>query len=235
MSYDFFFTHPYQSLKIDSSDDIQTTILLLAIGLLVAEIVAFSRRHRLTSEHRGDEIARAPPGRRAGGLRHRRRRRACCRSRPSSSGCSRCVSAASRRRRSRRAPVLERNGAIAGDHRRWIGGEYTLPAEGVADPRARTWARRSAASCSSPTCRSVCRSRSASWRSRSPTSSAPRSRRTRRTPPDAAQSTPASTNPAVAASRPSDDASHRVHHRGATRRPVSSRPKVSYENDENVV
>ena len=34
MSYDFFFTRPYQSLKIDSSDDIQTTVLLLVIGLI---------------------------------------------------------------------------------------------------------------------------------------------------------------------------------------------------------
>ena len=41
MSFDFFFTHPYQSLKIDSSDDVETTILILVIGLLVAEIVTF--------------------------------------------------------------------------------------------------------------------------------------------------------------------------------------------------
>ena len=28
--------------------------------------------------------------------------------------------------------MLERNGAIAGDHRHWIDGEYTLPAQGAA-------------------------------------------------------------------------------------------------------
>ena len=31
-------------------------------------------------------------------------------------------------------PRLERNGSIAGDHRRWIGGEYTLPAQGAEIP-----------------------------------------------------------------------------------------------------
>ena len=56
MSYDFFFTHPYQSLKIENADDILTTLLLLAIGLIVAEIVAYTRRHRAHAETRGDEI-----------------------------------------------------------------------------------------------------------------------------------------------------------------------------------
>ena len=31
-------------------------------------------------------------------------------------------------------PRLERNGSIAGDHRRWIDGEYTLPAPGWRSP-----------------------------------------------------------------------------------------------------
>ena len=41
-------------------------------------------------------------------------------------------------------PVLERNGAIAGDHRHWIGGEYTLPAQGAEIPvlgRGRSFGR----------------------------------------------------------------------------------------------
>src|SRR6476469_2869384 len=45
MSFDFFFTRPYQSLKIDDADDLATTLLLLVIGLVVAEIVTYSRRH----------------------------------------------------------------------------------------------------------------------------------------------------------------------------------------------
>ena len=58
MSFDFFFTHPYQSLKIDSSDDIQTTVLLLVIGLVVAELVTFARRHRsgLDAARRRDHV-----------------------------------------------------------------------------------------------------------------------------------------------------------------------------------
>src|SRR3954453_17622845 len=56
MSYDFFFTRPYQSLKIDNANDLETTLLLLAIGLVVAELVAFTRRHRANAASRGDEI-----------------------------------------------------------------------------------------------------------------------------------------------------------------------------------
>src|SRR6476660_8254355 len=56
MSYDFFFTRPYQSLKIDNANDLETTLLLLAIGLIVADLVAFTRRHRAHAASRGDEI-----------------------------------------------------------------------------------------------------------------------------------------------------------------------------------
>src|SRR5690348_8970875 len=56
MSYDFFFTKPYQSLKIDNANDLETTLLLLAIGLIVAELVAFTRRHRAQAATRSDEI-----------------------------------------------------------------------------------------------------------------------------------------------------------------------------------
>ena len=144
MAFDFFFTHPYQSLKIDSSDDVQTTILLLVIGLLVAEIVTFSRRHRRASELRGDEITRL----------HRVAElvasdtdaedvvlsvqaeligllslRDCRFERPPFSS---------------ELPQLERNGAISGDHRHWIAGEYTLPEQGAEIPvlgRGKTFGR----------------------------------------------------------------------------------------------
>src|SRR5712692_3750535 len=58
MSYDFFFTRPYQSLKIERSDDVQTTALLLVIGLIVSELVIYSRRYRRESEQRRDAITR---------------------------------------------------------------------------------------------------------------------------------------------------------------------------------
>jgi Domain of unknown function (DUF4118) len=134
MSFDFFFTHPYQSLKIDSSDDVQTTILLLAIGLLVAEIVTFSRRHRRASEHRGDEIARL----------HRVAELVATDSDAEDvvlSVQAELIGLLSLRDCryetapfSSELPRLERNGAIAGDQRHWIGGEYTLPAQGAELP-----------------------------------------------------------------------------------------------------
>jgi K+-sensing histidine kinase KdpD len=43
-SFDFLFTRPYYSLSINNGDDVQTFVLLLAVGLVVGEIVARSRR-----------------------------------------------------------------------------------------------------------------------------------------------------------------------------------------------
>jgi hypothetical protein len=134
MSYDFFFTHPYQSLKIDSSDDIQTTALLVIIGLLVAEIVTFSRRHRRASALRGDEIARL----------HRVAELVASDSDADDVALSvqaELIGLLSLRDCryevppfTSELPRLERNGAIAGDHRRWIAGEYTLPSQGAEIP-----------------------------------------------------------------------------------------------------
>ena len=59
MSFDFFFTRPYQSLKIDNADDIETTVLLL-----VDRPGRRGDRHLLApaparvASTRGDEIAR---------------------------------------------------------------------------------------------------------------------------------------------------------------------------------
>lgn len=39
-SFDFFHTMPYRSLKIDNTDDILTTLLLLAVGLFVGSLAA---------------------------------------------------------------------------------------------------------------------------------------------------------------------------------------------------
>ncbi len=134
MSFDFFFTHPYQSLKIDSSDDVETTLLLLAIGLLVAEIVTFSRRHRRASEQRGDEISRL----------HRVAELVASDSDAEDvvlSVQAELIGLLSLRDCrfetppfNSELPVLERNGAIAGDQHHWIGGEYTLPQQGAAIP-----------------------------------------------------------------------------------------------------
>ncbi len=43
-SYDFFFTHPYGSLKIDRLADIETTVLLLVSALIVGEVTVRALR-----------------------------------------------------------------------------------------------------------------------------------------------------------------------------------------------
>jgi len=46
MSFDFFHTLPYNSLKMSDGDDIQTTLILLGIGIVVGEMGAWARRGR---------------------------------------------------------------------------------------------------------------------------------------------------------------------------------------------
>jgi hypothetical protein len=46
LGYDTFHTVPYNSLRITSSEDIQTAVLLLVIGLVVGEVAARGRHHR---------------------------------------------------------------------------------------------------------------------------------------------------------------------------------------------
>src|SRR5262249_51418361 len=58
ISYDFFLTRPYLSLRIDSADDIETTIFLLVVGLLVGELVVRFRRTRSRAERGSSQIAR---------------------------------------------------------------------------------------------------------------------------------------------------------------------------------
>ena len=46
LTFDFFFTKPYNSLKIDSAQDIETTLLLLLVGVAMGEIVVRADRIR---------------------------------------------------------------------------------------------------------------------------------------------------------------------------------------------
>jgi K+-sensing histidine kinase KdpD len=50
--FDFFFTRPYETFDITSRDDVETTILLLAIGVAVTEIAVWGRRQHLASSKR---------------------------------------------------------------------------------------------------------------------------------------------------------------------------------------
>jgi Domain of unknown function (DUF4118) len=44
LCFDFFFTHPYYSFTIDNRDELETTIVLLIVGLVVGELVVRTRR-----------------------------------------------------------------------------------------------------------------------------------------------------------------------------------------------
>jgi K+-sensing histidine kinase KdpD len=54
--FDFFFTKPYGTFDITSRTDIETTILLLAIGVAVTEIAVWGRRQHLASSRRAGYI-----------------------------------------------------------------------------------------------------------------------------------------------------------------------------------
>jgi K+-sensing histidine kinase KdpD len=144
MSYDFFFTRPYQSLKIENANDLGTTLLLLAIGLIVAEIVAFTRRHRAEAMTRGDEIERL------------RRIAEQVAAGADATDVLLAVQAELTGLLSlvecrwetppfaSTLPQIQRTGAIEGAHRRWVSGNFTLPGLGAEIPvtaRGRTFGR----------------------------------------------------------------------------------------------
>lgn len=51
MSFNFFHTEPYHSLRIDGSRDVVTVVLLAVLGLFVAEIGAWRRRNTTALQH----------------------------------------------------------------------------------------------------------------------------------------------------------------------------------------
>ena len=58
LSFDFFFTHPYSSLRINTRDDVETTILLLVVGLVTGELVTRTRRSREVARTSRREVQR---------------------------------------------------------------------------------------------------------------------------------------------------------------------------------
>lgn len=58
LSFDFFHTRPYLGLSIDTADDVESTVLLLAVGLLVGGIAAGNRRARASAEASTEEVMR---------------------------------------------------------------------------------------------------------------------------------------------------------------------------------
>ena len=65
--FDFFLTRPYERFSITSRSDIETTVLLLVIGVAVTELAVWGRRQHTAAEQarrlsRGDQQRRAGRG-----------------------------------------------------------------------------------------------------------------------------------------------------------------------------
>jgi Domain of unknown function (DUF4118) len=58
LSFNFFHTVPYLTLEIDSADDVETTLLLLAVGLAVGQLASYRRHPKRVGESPSDEIRR---------------------------------------------------------------------------------------------------------------------------------------------------------------------------------
>jgi hypothetical protein len=134
VSFDFFLTEPYLSLTIDARDDVETTVLLLVVGLAVGSIAARGRQAQRAATEARSEIARVhelaelsasgAPG--AEVLAHAQHElaellslQACRFEAPPYE---------------RELPVLERSGALAGRTHRFTGEGFELPSEGVSLP-----------------------------------------------------------------------------------------------------
>lgn len=57
-AFDLFYTHPYVSLRINSSNDFETGLALLLVGLAVGELAARGRRYRAKADARSEELQR---------------------------------------------------------------------------------------------------------------------------------------------------------------------------------
>jgi len=58
IAFDFFHTRPYLRLTIESRNDVETTVLLLLVGLTVGHVAANGRRARRREDMRSGEIRR---------------------------------------------------------------------------------------------------------------------------------------------------------------------------------
>jgi hypothetical protein len=58
IGFDIFFTKPYGSIVIHRAEDLETTALLLVVGLIVGQIASRSRRHQARWSGVSDDLAR---------------------------------------------------------------------------------------------------------------------------------------------------------------------------------
>ncbi len=56
LSYEFFFTRPYYSLRINDSNDVETSVILLAIGLAVGQLAVHAHRRTKEASRGRDEL-----------------------------------------------------------------------------------------------------------------------------------------------------------------------------------
>jgi hypothetical protein len=134
ISYDFFLTKPYLSFRIESADDIETTILLLVIGLIVGQLVTIGRRRGRAAEEAHEEITRLHRVAElaAGGARAEDLIGAVEAEVMALLGGTAC--------RYEEPPFelgfvrLERNGAVGVSTRRLVGDDFALPSEGIEIP-----------------------------------------------------------------------------------------------------
>jgi hypothetical protein len=56
MAFDFFHTRPYLSLKIMSAEDVETTVLLLLVGVAVGQVAVMSRQRRYEAAEGRSEV-----------------------------------------------------------------------------------------------------------------------------------------------------------------------------------
>ena len=57
VAFDFFLTRPFQSLIINSTDDVVASVLLLAVGLAVGQIAASRQEAKVAGQAGADEVA----------------------------------------------------------------------------------------------------------------------------------------------------------------------------------
>ena len=58
VAFDLFYTHPFVSLRINSSNDLETELSLLLVGLAVGELAARGRRYRAKADSRSQDLQR---------------------------------------------------------------------------------------------------------------------------------------------------------------------------------
>lgn len=134
MSFDFFHTEPYLSLTIEAGGDVETTVILAVIGVVVGELAARARAGVRAATKGSDEVRAL----------HRVAEQAASGT-PVDELVSLVCDEVVRLLRLERCefeeqpygppmPRLERNGVVVSDRYRLVDGEFALPEEGIELP-----------------------------------------------------------------------------------------------------